>query len=426
MVGKSTILTNDAILDEAERLIAAGRYDGAARMLAAAVSCTRTHLLSAAAALGRRAVAQALPHLRAILDDESTNAPALFLLGRAHLLSADAGAAVAVFERLAVTDAGLAGLDEALIGAYRRDARYQDAVDRADVAHPTQQVLFEKATAQAALGEAAASLATFDLLLTHSPHLAAGWYGSHAPALDLHGPAEAERRLDRAAACPGANRRYQAMQAAYDVVAGQPPRPYARGHAHLVDSAAALVPALAPGFRQFGLTLALLRWALAQATTPGLVLEFGVRRGTSITALGHAAGQEVHGFDSFEGLPEDWGSNRAGVLTTGAALPAVPANVTLHSGWFEQTLPAFLAAHPGPVRFANIDSDLYSSARTVLTALAGRIGPGTVLVFDEFVGNRTWRDDEYRAFHEYAAASGIAWRIIAVGLATKQVAIAVV
>ncbi|MBI3446805.1 MAG: hypothetical protein HY055_15935, partial [Magnetospirillum sp.] len=125
------------------------------------------------------------------------------------------------------------------------------------------------------------------------------------------------------------------------------------------------------------------------------------------------------------GLPESWNGAPDGMLTTGRQMPEVGEGVHLHPGWFEDTLPAFLAEHPGMVRFANIDSDVYSSARTVLTALAGRIGPGSVLVFDEFIGNRSWRDDEYRAFSEFALAHGIRHQIIAVNLACKQVAMVI-
>jgi len=78
-----------------------------------------------------------------------------------------------------------------------------------------------------------------------------------------------------------------------------------------------------------------------------------------------------------------------GVLTTGGRTPEVPANVVLHAGWFDDTLPVFLAGTPGPVRFANIDCDLYSSTRSVLTALAGRIRPGTILVFDRLIARRS-------------------------------------
>jgi hypothetical protein len=113
------------------------------------------------------------------------------------------------------------------------------------------------------------------------------------------------------------------------------------------------------------------------------------------------------------------------VLTTGAVLPPVPGNAVLHAGWFEDTLDPFLAAHPGPVRLVNVDSDIYASARFVLTRLAPRIRPGTVVVFDEFIGNRTWAEDEYRAFAEYAAGNGVGWRVLAVAPVTKQVAVVI-
>ena len=124
-------------------------------------------------------------------------------------------------------------------------------------------------------------------------------------------------------------------------------------------------------------------------------------------------------------MPEPWAKAPAGVLGTGGCLPAVPANVTLHPGWFEDSLPGFLADHPGPLRLANIDCDIYSSTRTVLWALAERIRPGTVLLFDELIGNRSWRHDEYRALCDYAAHFKVEWEILGLNLAGKQVAILV-
>ena len=43
------------------------------------------------------------------------------------------------------------------------------------------------------------------------------------------------------------------------------------------------------------------------APRSGLVLEFGVASGSSITGIaGEMPHRTVYGFDSFEGLPEDW------------------------------------------------------------------------------------------------------------------------
>lgn len=363
-------------------------------------------------------------------------AAALFK-AKALIRANDPGGAVALLEALGGDPAADSVLAETLTGAYRRDARYGDAVRlaiRVEAAgEPGEQLLYERAMAELALGRAAEALASFDRVLAMSPNLAAAWFWSHAPALDLLGWDEARRRLTRAAALPGANRKYTAFLAAYAALMGGEGPAYPPAHRYVGDGVTALAPLMAGSptcgpaatgpVRLFGVGANVLRHALAAATGPGLVLEFGVRRGTSIAVLAQDAGQDVHGFDSFEGLPEAWVNAPAGVLTTGGALPAVPANVHLHAGWFEDTLPPFLAAHPGPVRLANIDSDLYSSARTVLRALADRLPSGAVLVFDEMIGNRTWRDDEYRAFQEHRAENGGDWAVIALSLATKQVAL---
>lgn len=409
---------------EAAREVAAGRFDTALRSLAPLPEdLPGRNAVLGAAYLGRKRAAEALEHLRRAVAAAPTDADSLMLLGRAHLLAAEAGAAIGVFEHLMESAPDLPGLAEALAGAYRRDARYDDAIRIALAAPiPTEQMLYEAAFSQACLGDAVASLANWDALIARAPGLAAAWYGSHGPALELLGLAEAELRLERAARCPKANGKYLAMLAAYDVLSGRPPRPHSPRHAHLVESAAALRPNLAPEARLFGVTASLLRWAVSEARRLGLVLEFGVRRGTSLKAIAAIAGQEVHGFDSFEGLPEAWIGNSKGVLTTSGQLPTAADGIRLHPGWFEDTLPDFLARHPGPVRFANIDSDIYSSARTVLFALADRIGSGTVLVFDEYIGNRGWKDDEFRAFGEFASAFGVRHRIIAVSPACKQVA----
>lgn len=159
------------------------------------------------------------------------------------------------------------------------------------------------------------------------------------------------------------------------------------------------------------------------AAVDGLVLEFGVRFGVSIRQIAALAQQAVHGFDSFQGLPEDWHRESRGSYTTDGVLPEVPENVALHAGWFDATLPAFLAQHPGPVRLVNLDCDLYSSTATVLTQLAERIVSGTVIVFDEYINHEHWRDDEFRAFQEAAARYGWTYEYLCFSFNTRQVAV---
>lgn len=165
------------------------------------------------------------------------------------------------------------------------------------------------------------------------------------------------------------------------------------------------------------------RLAIDIAVNDGLVLEFGVRFGTSIRQIAGMVEQDVHGFDSFEGLPEQWNDEPKGTYSTHGELPEVPGNVQLHAGWFEDTLPEFLKSHAAPVRLMNIDCDIYSSTKTVLDLLSDRIVPGTVIVFDEYIGNEHWRDDEFRAFQEAVVTQGWHYTYVSFSFFTKQVVV---
>jgi ABC-type polysaccharide/polyol phosphate transport system ATPase subunit/peptidoglycan/LPS O-acetylase OafA/YrhL len=139
----------------------------------------------------------------------------------------------------------------------------------------------------------------------------------------------------------------------------------------------------------------------------GMALEFGVHTGGTLKVIAAAReGKDVFGFDSFEGLPEDW---REGFPAGHFAVDAPPEvhGAELVVGRFEDTLAGFLEEHPEPVAFVHVDADLYSSARTVLSLIGPRLAVGTVIVFDEYFGYPGWREHEYRAWQEYVAESGV-------------------
>jgi len=155
-----------------------------------------------------------------------------------------------------------------------------------------------------------------------------------------------------------------------------------------------------------------LTYCLEQVGTEGLYMEFGVFSGTTINHIAAHVSSTVHGFDSFKGLPEQWGSVPAGKFTRHGDLPEVRENVELHVGLFDATLPQFLEDHRGNAAFIHVDADLYSSARTILELLQPRIVPGTVIVFDEFFNYPGWQEHEFRAFREFIGSSGHAFRYI--------------
>lgn len=159
----------------------------------------------------------------------------------------------------------------------------------------------------------------------------------------------------------------------------------------------------------------------------GLILEFGVRYGYSTSHLAKLfEPRTLFGFDSFQGLPESWHFEMAGSYTTQGKIPQLTKNVTLISGWFNETLPDFKKKHPEPIAFINIDCDLYSSTKLVLEELNKQIIPGTVIVFDEYIGNPNWREDEFKAFQEWTKENKVKYRYLTASFYTKQVSVQII
>ena len=155
--------------------------------------------------------------------------------------------------------------------------------------------------------------------------------------------------------------------------------------------------------------------AFAARTAGGLIAEFGVWTGTSIAYFASLTKETIYGFDSFEGLREDWigWENPKGTFSLGGTLPDVPANVTLVKGWFDETLPSFLHQHSEPFSFVHIDCDTYEATTIVLKLAGDRLQKGTVIVFDEYFGYRGWREGEFKAWQEFVAARGLHYDYLA-------------
>lgn len=200
--------------------------------------------------------------------------------------------------------------------------------------------------------------------------------------------------------------------------------PYRAMQVKALEDTVAFIEERMPGAVSFDTPKELLAHGLTLAPTKGLILEFGVNEGGTVNFIASKLdGRMVHGFDSFEGLPEDWSGNNmaAGYFSRGGKPPRVKANVRLHKGWFDASLPGFLAANPGPIAFMHVDCDLYSSTKTIFDLAGDRIAPGTVIVFDEYFNYPNWRAHEHRAFEEFAARSPLAFDYV--GYAFRQVAV---
>jgi len=161
-----------------------------------------------------------------------------------------------------------------------------------------------------------------------------------------------------------------------------------------------------------------------------LWLEFGVWMGRSLNLIGRRSRalnrtRKPVGFDSFRGLPEVWRHPRGnwsgvlgdawakrwtaqGAFDLGGVKPDMfvePGIVEFEVGWFNESLPNFLTQDKSFVSLVHIDSDLYSSALTVLTLVAPRLKPGSIIIFDELINYPGFRSGEMRALYDWLRSS---------------------
>lgn len=157
-------------------------------------------------------------------------------------------------------------------------------------------------------------------------------------------------------------------------------------------------------------------YVLPKINNDGLILEFGVRKGKTIKEIARMKKNRIcHGFDSFEGLPEDWSGQPypKSSYSEKGKIPIVPKNVKIYKGWFNDTLPPFLEKHLEMVDFIHFDCDLYSSTKTILELLGDRITKGTILIFDEYFNYPTWQQHEFKAFQEFVKKKNVSYEYLA-------------
>tara|TARA_B100001093_G_scaffold496128_1_gene541388 strand:- start:210 stop:1514 length:1305 start_codon:yes stop_codon:yes gene_type:complete len=159
--------------------------------------------------------------------------------------------------------------------------------------------------------------------------------------------------------------------------------------------------------------------AIALSDSQRAFYEFGVWMGDSFSYIvpSFATG---FGFDSFQGLPEDWGVVPRGTYSSRGRVPDIE-NSKFIVGEFANTLPAFFADNQPMAGLINFDADLYSSTITALTNARPVIDKNTTLVFDEFIVNNNWEQDEFKALNEFCEIYGFKYDVVAISLFTKQV-----
>ena len=149
--------------------------------------------------------------------------------------------------------------------------------------------------------------------------------------------------------------------------------------------------------------------------------EFGVWNGYSFHYLIKAF-KKGFGFDTFSGLPEDWHNEPKGIYSSFGAIPKIDGGEFI-VGKFEDTLPNFFSKERPMASLINFDADLYSSTLCALNNSNKIIDEKTILIFDEFIMNDKWEEDEYKALNEFCDNLDYNYEVIAVSFFTKQVAV---
>jgi Macrocin-O-methyltransferase (TylF) len=160
---------------------------------------------------------------------------------------------------------------------------------------------------------------------------------------------------------------------------------------------------------------AVLKFASDHVTLRGAFLEMGVCTGRTINFIAALNPEErIWGFDSFEGLPEQWTRPDLTVpqgtfqVNVEGWMPPVLHNVTVVKGLFYETLPQFKerVLKSTPIAFLHVDCDIYASTKEIFDQLDDNIVSGTVIVFDELYNYPGAEEHEFKAFQEFLARTG--------------------
>ena len=75
-------------------------------------------------------------------------------------------------------------------------------------------------------------------------------------------------------------------------------------------------------------------------------------------------------------------------------------------------MPVFLEQQNGNFAFIHFDADTYESTSYLLDTIGKKIVPGTIIIFDEYLGFPNWKNGEFRAWKEFVNRNNIRYQYL--------------
>lgn len=154
-------------------------------------------------------------------------------------------------------------------------------------------------------------------------------------------------------------------------------------------------------------------------------LEFGVWKGEMLrywTTKLMSSQASFFGFDSFEGLPEDWETQEVGTdfFSVAGNLPRInDSRVRFIKGWFSDTLPTFTISEKFHRKVFFVDCDLYSSSNSVFVLIERCIESGDIIFLDDIFD----RHHQLKAFDEFMKRSRFSFEALVGEKASGRIAV---
>jgi O-methyltransferase len=143
-------------------------------------------------------------------------------------------------------------------------------------------------------------------------------------------------------------------------------------------------------------------------------IEFGVAEGQSFKWWVNnikSKDSKFAGFDTFSGLPEDWGSFKKGDMSAHDSFPDVNNDERCQfiKGIFQETVPPFLRDFKTDLRkVIHMDADIYTSTLFALTMIGPYLNKDDIIMFDEF----NVPMHEFKAFSEFLSSFYVKVKLI--------------